>query len=138
MDVVTSLIAVAALLGLIWFVRRRPGSENVRPDEHLKATVIKSTKFHAVSIRPGPNACDAAKNMEGRRFLSSAAPKVPLPNCDALECKCRFKHHDDRRSGGERRNAWGSGLGGSTTGNYPKELRKGGDRRNDDPDDYFD
>jgi hypothetical protein len=137
MDVITSLIAVAVLLGLLWFVRRKARPENIRPDEHRKAAVVKNTKFHAVSIRFAPSACDAAKNLEGRRFLATAAPKIPLPECDALECKCRFKHHDDRRKGGERRNAWGRGLGGTSTGNYPKEQRKGGDRRKDDPDEYF-
>jgi hypothetical protein len=138
MDVVTSLIAIAVLLGLLLFVRRNAKKENVRPDELTKTTTLKNTKFHAVSIRFAPNACAAAKNMEGRRFLSSAAPKIPLPECDATECKCRFKHHQDRRAGDDRRNAWGQGFGSAATGQYPKEQRKGRDRRDNSPEEYFD
>jgi hypothetical protein len=37
--------------------------------------------------------------MSGKRFLSGAAPKIPLPGCDVLDCKCRFIHHKDRREG---------------------------------------
>lgn len=129
MDVVTSLIAIAVLLGLLLFVRRNARKENARPDEHKKAATVKNTKFHAVSIRFPPSACQAAKDMEGRRFLSTAAPKIPLPECDAAECKCRFKHHRDRRTGDDRRNAWGHGFGSAATGQYPKEQRKNGDRR---------
>jgi len=137
MDVVTSFIAIAILLGLLLFVRRNARKENVRPDEHKKAATVKNTQFHAVSIRFAPDACEAAKKMEGRRFLSTAAPKIPLPDCDAAECKCRFKHHQDRRAGNDRRNAWGQGFGAASTGQYPKEQRKGGDRRHKSPDDHF-
>ena len=133
MDVVTSLIAILVLLVLLWFVRRNAKKENVRPDQHRRAATVKNTKFHAVSIQFAPNACQAAKDMEGRRFLSSAAPKIPLPGCDAETCQCKFKHHSDRRARSDRRNAWGQGLSGASTGNYPKEQRKGGDRRKNEP-----
>lgn len=137
MDVVTSLIAVAILLAVLWFVRRNAKPGNVRPDEGRKVTAVSDSKFHAVSIRFGANACEAARKMEGRRFLSSAAPRLPLPECDVQGCQCRFKHHTDRRSGDDRRNAWGQGLGTTATGQFSREQRKGGDRRNDDPDDHF-
>jgi len=136
MDVVTSLIAIAVLLGLLLFVRRNAKKDNVRPYERKKAATVEDTRFHAVSIRFAPNACEAAKKMEGRRFLSTAAPRIPLPECDALECKCRFRHHKDRRARDDRRNAWGQGFGGGSTGQYPKEQRKGRDRRSHSPDDY--
>ena len=137
MDVVTSLIAIAVLLAVLWFVRRNAKPGNVEPDPVRKIAAVGESKFHAVSIRFGANACEAARNMEGRRFLSAAAPRLPLPDCDAPGCKCRFKHHTDRRSGDDRRDAWGQGLGTTATGQYSKEQRKGGDRRKDDPDDYF-
>ena len=129
MDVVTSLIAVAVLLGVLLFVRRNAKRENVRPDERRKTSTIKNTQFHAVSIRFKQSACQAAKDLEGKRFLSSAAPKIPLAECDADVCQCKFKHHADRRKGDDRRNAWAQGFGGAASGNYPKEQRKGGDRR---------
>ena len=129
MDVITSLIAVAVLLALLLFVRRNARKESTRPDEHRKKATVKNTRFHAVSIRFADDACDGARKREGRRFLSSAAPKIPLPDCDATNCKCRFKHHQDRRKGDDRRNAWGQGFGSASTGQYPKEQRKGSDRR---------
>ena len=137
MDVVTSLIAIAVLLVVLWFVRRSSKSSNVSPDEGRKVAAVSNSKFHAVSIRFGSNACQAARKLEGRRYLSSAAPKLPLSECDTTGCQCRFKHHTDRRSGDDRRNAWGQGLGTTMSGQYPKEQRKGGERRRDDPDEYF-
>jgi hypothetical protein len=61
------------------------------------------TRYHAVSIIPGPTACAAAKRFVGQRLLSGHAPPLPLPSCDAAHCDCRFKHHRDRRAGPRRR-----------------------------------
>lgn len=129
MDVIMSLVAVAALIVLFFFVRKKASQDNVRPDERRDPAATGSTRFHAVSIKVGPNACEAAREMQGRRFLSSAAPRIPLPDCDVMECKCRFAHHEDRRKGDDRRNPWGQGFGTGSTGAYPSEQRKGRDRR---------
>lgn len=136
MDVVASIIAIAALIGLFVIVRRRPKSGNVRPQVHRKAVGAGNSSFHAVSIKYAADACEAARNMHGRRFLSSAAPRLPLPECDAQTCKCRFVHHKDRRNGDDRRNPWGQGFGSGITGNYPKEQREGGDRRRENGDNH--
>lgn len=137
MDLVTSIVAIAALILLYLFVRRRGSSENVRPDQQQKTSAKPTSKFHAVSIKYKNNACDAAKKMAGRRFLSSAAPRIPLADCDALECNCRFIHHKDRRSADDRRNPYSQNFGGDSTGNYEIEQRKRGERRDDSPDDFF-
>ncbi len=135
MVVVTSLIAFAVLLGMLLLFRRNTRKKATRPkyEQHKKQASVKNTRFHAVSIRFATDACEAAKNLESRRFLSSVAPRIPLPDCDAAECKCRFKHHTDRRAGNDRRDAWGRGFAGPLTGQYPKEQRKGGDRRGNTP-----
>ena len=73
-------------------------------------------------------ALTAARKMTGRRFLSAAAPRLPLAGCDVLECACRFVHHQDRRSGSDRRSPFGPG-GYSGSGNYKAEQRKGRERR---------
>jgi len=137
MNLVTSIVAIVALILLYLFVRRRGNSENVRPYQQQKTSVNPANKFHAVSIKFKNNACGAAKKMEGKRFLSSAAPRIPLPDCDALECSCRFVHHKDRRATDDRRNPYGQGLGGGSTGSYETEQRKRGERRDDSPDDFF-
>jgi hypothetical protein len=59
--------------------------------------------FHSVSIIPGRGACVRANQCSGTRYLSRQAPRLPLPACDAAECNCRFKHHNDRRAGPRRR-----------------------------------
>jgi hypothetical protein len=57
-----------------------------------------SNKWHAVSIALCPRACGAARKYVGVRFLSKDAPVLPLPDCRAPRCTCRFRHHEDRRS----------------------------------------
>ena len=134
MDVITSVLAILVLIGLLILVRRKSKQENARPAVRRPSSTAGETKFHAVSIKFAEDACAAAKSMEGRRFLSTAAPKIPLPECDVLECRCRFVHHDDRRTGADRRNPWAQGIGGGGTGRYEQEQRRGRDRRQDDDD----
>jgi hypothetical protein len=134
MDITISLLAIALLLVVLLIVRRgsksKPGS---RPAMQRPATSGKQkTAFHAVSIKIGANSCEAAKDMEGRRFLSTAAPKMPLPECDVESCSCRFVHHSDRRKGEDRRDHWARSLTGGETGNFRQEQRKGPDRRGRD------
>ena len=95
------------------------------------------SEFHAVSLKATGNACDAAKAMMGRRFLSAAAPKLPLPECDVLECRCRFTHHKDRRSGKDRRSPFGAGSFGGGTGSHERERRENVGRREEDTEEDF-
>ena len=123
------LLVLALLLAVTWLVMRiRRGKKEIE-----KASVVKSpaatSVFLAVSLKYSSQACDAAKAMTGRRFLASAAPRLPLPECDALECRCRFAHHSDRRSGKERRNPFNSGTYAGGTGTMPAERRDRKDRR---------
>ena len=43
--------------------------------------------------------------MASGRYLSREAPILPLPTCNSKGCACRYLHHDDRRSGEDRRYA---------------------------------
>lgn len=137
MNMFVGTIAIVVLLVLYAFMRR-PKTENyARPAERRKNPVKPDTKFHAVSLRFPASACEAAKAFDGRRLLSSAAPRIPLPDCDAPECRCRFVHHKDRRSGDDRRDPYGQGFGGASTGQFEEEQRKSGERREDPPDDMI-
>ncbi|NIV17785.1 MAG: hypothetical protein GWN47_05100 [Woeseiaceae bacterium] len=133
----TLVILLLLLLIALWVLlrlRKSAGGETAPPKA---ATSAPGAAYHAVSIKMSGNACQAAKDRSGRRFLSTAAPRLPLPDCDAMECNCRFVHHKDRRSGKDRRSPFGpSGFGGGT-GNYEVEQREGGDRRRREDDDYF-
>ena len=135
---IKTLALILVVLLLIWlFLRRRQAETAKKPDPVAERISHKSTEYHAVSIRFESNACKAAREMEGRRFLSSAAPRLPLPECDVLECNCRFIHHKDRRAGRDRRSPFAaSGIAGST-GNYEHEQRKGTDRRKSDDEEFF-
>ena len=128
-----TLALILVVMLLIWlFLRRRQAQSSQQPDPAAETISRKNTKYHAVSIRFESNACRAARDMEGRRFLSSAAPRLPLAECDVLECNCRFIHHKDRRSGKDRRSPFAPGGIGGSTGKYEQEQRKGEDRRKSD------
>jgi hypothetical protein len=127
----TTVIVILAVLVLIFvYIRSKRSTTDDRPATSRPRKSAASSEFHAVSIKFASNACSAAKSLEGKRFLSTAAPRIPLPDCDVLECKCRFIHHRDRRQGGDRRNPYTAGFGGET-GKHPVEQRKQPDRRKD-------
>jgi hypothetical protein len=65
------------------------------------------TPYRAVSVRAGPESCQAAKQFGKKRFLSSRAPRIPLPECTCATCTCSYIHHDDRRTGIDRRQMLG-------------------------------
>jgi len=70
-----------------------------RPMEHRRVV----NPYHAVGIEPGSACCKAVAGLKGRRYLSAAAPEIPLPACDAASCHCRYVHFEDRREGEDRR-----------------------------------
>ncbi len=129
----TTAIVIILILAVIFFVVRNKGSGS-KPQSpaarSVKATA--TSEFHAVSIKFHSGACSAAKSLDGKRFLSSAAPRIPLAECDVLECKCRFVHHSDRRESDDRRNPYRAGIAGET-GKHPQEKRRRPERR-EDPD----
>ena len=127
-----TLLGIVLVLLVAWLImrQRRYAAEANAPAP--KPDTAK-TAYHAVSIKFEANACDAAKAMTGRRFLASAAPRLPLPDCDMLECRCRFAHHDDRRSGSDRRSPFGArGYSPSGTGSFRQERRESAGRRESD------
>ena len=83
--------------------------------------------YHGVSIMPEKNCCSGARNLGERRYLAREAPRLPLPDCDAAMCHCRYSHFDDRREGDRRRShALQRGLRSSTSN---LENRSERDRR---------
>ena len=127
-----------ALIVLVAWLYLRSGKSAAPKAEPRSLTDTGSSHYHAVSIKFDTNACEAAKAMNGRRFLSSAAPRLPLPDCDVLECNCRFTHHKDRRTGKDRRSPFGAPGFGGGTGSFAKERREAADRRKEDDDSFDD
>ena len=64
------------------------------------------SRFRAVSIRPGDGSCEAARQFGNMRFLCAKAPRLPVPECTAAACNCRYVHYSDRRSGQDRRRTY--------------------------------
>lgn len=132
MQQVLLLLALIALVA--WLVlRQRRG--RVRDEAPATKYSADETQYHAVSIKVQPAACEAAKAMSGHRFLSNAAPQLPLPDCDSPTCRCTFIHHKDRRSGKERRSPFAAAGYGGGTGSFKQERRERNDRRHDAADD---
>ena len=131
MNMLTMAFILALLVAVWWLVRKR--RESVADQTTTKLRSNANTKYHAVSIKYSGRVCDAAKDLSGRRFLASAAPKIPLPECDVLACSCRFVHHKDRRSSKDRRSPFGHGGGSGGTGAHETEQRTSRhDRRQND------
>lgn len=128
MNPITMLFILALLVAVWWLVRKRREAaiEDAEPEVRPASG---NNQFHAVSIKFSGRACEAAKNMSGRRFLATAAPKLPLPKCDVLDCTCRFAHHKDRRSARDRRSPFGAGGAAAGIGASDSEQRDGDDRR---------
>ena len=130
MSPVTMFLILALLIAIWWLVRKRREKVDVEPRKTQLRSRSSNTQFHAVSIKLSGKTCQAAMDMTGRRFLATAAPKLPLPECDVLECNCRFAHHEDRRTQKDRRSPFGPGGVGGATGSFSSEKRDGVDRRN--------
>ena len=110
-----------------WFLRRRIDAEvrtSGRPVEHSRV----GNPYHAVSIESGTKSCAAARELEGRRYLSSAAPMLPLKGCTQPKCQCRYVHYQDRRSARDRRNNFAN-----PHAHKMNDRRDGGGRRMTDP-----
>ena len=82
--------------------------------------------YHAVSVVYRIDACASVRRYRGRRFLPTDAPRLPLPDCSQLNCRCYYTHYGDRRLGDERRRIINERYL-STSRNH----RRGVDRRRD-------
>ena len=131
----TVLVGLLLVLLLLWlFIRQRSSQAAKRSPRQVgnKFAAQKKSKYHAVSLRFSHDACNAAKALQGERFLATEAPTLPLPNCDAHNCECHFAHHDDRRSGKDRRNVFTAAGYSASTGRFAQERRTQTDRRKSD------
>ena len=133
-EIVLGALLVLVIIGLIAKIRKsKTEAAPAKPPGSIRDT----SSFHAVAIKYSENACDAAKAMTGRRFLSNAAPRLPLPECNLLECRCMFAHYDDRRTGRDRRSPFAPAGTSETSGAYKAERRGSPERRRADDDDDF-
>jgi len=101
-----------------------------------KAKTVKLNPYRAVSIVAGACACEPAIALRGKRFLvtSGEVPMLPMPECTAAKCACRYSHHEDRRDleAGDRRQ-WSSLQSElfNSKGNSNRRTRSRGRRKTD-------
>jgi hypothetical protein len=100
-----AILSIAIILGMVVFVSMRSGgsaSSGVRK-RNRRTGYGGADPFHAVSINPVGNGCQAVESLGLQRFLSEDAPALPLADCNAQDCACKYIHHTDRRSGTRER-----------------------------------
>jgi hypothetical protein len=96
-----AILSAVMILGLLVLLRMRL-SRAASPDNRKwdrRSGFGASQPFHAVSIEPTLSCCSQARSIKPQRFLSEEAPSLPLRQCNAAVCDCRYVHHADRRSG---------------------------------------
>jgi hypothetical protein len=110
----------------------RKDAERARPPAAQPSRrVVITNPYHSVTINaPRDNACRAALDCAGQRFLATQAPALPLAGCDIARCTCRYVHHDDRRADGRRAS---DGVTGIYRNWFEEERRDSSGRREDDP-----
>lgn len=83
-----------------------PGKGELRQRNSNPARQRKSAPknpFRAVVIAPGENTCAAARALNDKRFFCAKAPRLPLSDCDQVNCNCTYEMKKDRRAFGDRR-----------------------------------
>ncbi len=101
----SAILITAMILGTFVFFRLRlasPTSRNARRRNRRTGFGVPDP-FHAVSIEPAEEGCPAVESLKLQRFLSEEAPGLPLADCGAVDCACKYVHHADRRSGARNR-----------------------------------
>jgi len=77
------------------------GAQRAQSRASLKAKPRASTQgekpHHAVSIEFGLDACPSIQALENNYFLAKDAPHLPLQECSAESCQCKYAHHKGRR-----------------------------------------
>ena len=110
MKILLLLVIVAAVVA---FVLTRSGkgkspatgNKTRSPTRSGSASRARVNPYSATSISFDDTACDAVKAIGDRLFLDADrdTPLLPLPDCDAPRCNCKYVHREDRREVGEDR-----------------------------------
>jgi hypothetical protein len=104
MGIFATVVLIAALIAVFVMLRSSLQTTSRIQGRGEKTKSIRSP-YRSVSIVCASGACEAAKALAEKRLLSSTAPLVPLPDCTASTCACKYVHYDDRRSASRDRRA---------------------------------
>lgn len=96
------LLAILLTLMFVKYFRHHARKQlNAKLD--VSTTQLRKPAFRCVEIKTDGLACEHVKSLQNKRILVEFAPLVPLNNCDAAQCNCRYVRYNDRRSGIDRR-----------------------------------
>jgi len=88
-------IIVVLIVAAVILLRSSKTSTRSKPDDSRPGA--RSSRYHGVSCHPPRQSCDAAVRIAGARYLVAEAPQLPLPDCTARQCRCKYEHYEDRR-----------------------------------------
>lgn len=106
------VLIVIAVVVLVVLIKKTKKVNKKTSDKYSRKHISQAegskhqSNFRATKIVPGRNACQAARDLQGKLFLNSEldTPGLPLPGCTQVsECHCKYDHRDDRRSGENER-----------------------------------
>ena len=97
-------------------------------ERYIRPSSEPKNQYHAISICCEKHACKAVLDVQGERYLATEAPTLPLAACDLASCRCRYEHHDDRRSDNDDRRL-PFGISQDLHGLNESERREKKDRR---------
>ena len=108
------IIIALAIAAFLVVVRMRANSGNTA--KKLPAKTAKAKKrtappaaqqhpFRATSIVLGESPCEAARELAEKPYLDKdkSTPLLPLEDCTAARCTCKYAHQQDRRDMNEDR-----------------------------------
>ena len=90
-------------LAIVYWVLKPGNNKSVEQPKVSQRARSQVKAYSAASIHYRENACCAVKAIGDKRFLASKAPLLPLPECNANNCKCAYQRYDDRREQDNRR-----------------------------------
>ncbi len=97
------LLPTLIILSLVWLYFHRASKlsrSTTKPNQHKPN---RATHFHGVTIHVCSKACDKVMPLKNKRFLASEVTQLPVYGCTNEHCTCSYRHHEDRRSGEDRR-----------------------------------
>ena len=135
--VIIGLLSVLAVFLVLRQSLQKPNKGTIAGAERLHSAPkpISSPKspYRAISIVCGQNACAAVKAIGGKRFLveDNDVPILPLTQCEAEKCACKYIHHEDQREDGDRRTISGMSTEVHLQKGNTEQRKKRGRRKSD-------
>jgi hypothetical protein len=120
-----SLVGIALVAGFFLLtLRRNEGKQSAantaaRTSQERPRSIARPSDTPSKTDAPGIDAqilrvpdlnraCEAARHYVGRTLDAATSPKLPLPGCGVVECRCRYERvvnlrHRERREATDRR-----------------------------------